>query len=85
MGEITKQEQEVETLLIQLVRAFGRGYRDDSLSEELTGVEQGPLAGRAIRWDGGQQWSFEHITGGAVQSRRGGPDYFRLETAADPS
>lgn len=76
--EIMPIPQEVETLYLELVRAFARGYelsgtdRDTaSIEEELIKVEQSSIYAHAARFDARKQRTIGRLRNGAIQSSRG--------------
>lgn len=59
----------MEPLLIQLVRAFARGYEMEdqgSMGERLQEIENGPIMAAAIRFDGSAQYNLGPMRGSAV-------------------
>lgn len=59
----------LEPLLIQLVRAFARGYEMEdqaTLGARLAEIEQGPIMAAAARFDASQQYNLGPMRGSAV-------------------
>lgn len=72
-----------EALLVQLVRAFARGYEEDQLDDLVDRVVGGQIAQRAIEYDGAVQPDYGPIEGGAVQTA-GVFRQYQASTVPDP-
>lgn len=72
-----------EAMLIALVRAFARGYRDDNLAAELSAIESGAMVNRLKGHDGARQ-PIGRIRGGAW-GLAFSPNWMAMEPARDPA